>query len=325
MKSICIVGAGAIGGLLGTRLGQTGQVEMFALARGETLAALRANGLRAELSGDLLSAPVTASDRAADLGLQDVVILTVKGQAMPELAPQLAPLIGPQTVILSAMNGIPWWFCDGVPALANLVMESVDPGGAIAAALPAGQVIGSVLHMSVSSAAPGLSRHTQGQQIQLGELDGQATDRLAWLAELFTQAGFEASTSNEIRRRIWYKLWGNLTINPVSALTGSTSDKIIDDELVRNFCSAMMLEAAEIGRAIGCVIEEAPEDRHQVTRKLGAFKTSMLQDVEAGRSLELDNIVTAVVDIGRHLQIETPHIDALLGLMRLFARNRGLY
>lgn len=325
MKSICIVGAGAIGGLLGTRLGQTGQASLHALARGETLAALQAHGLRAEQDGQILSAPVTASDRAADLGVQDVVLLTVKGQAMPELAPQLAPLIGPQTIILSAMNGIPWWFCDDVPALADLKIESVDPGGVIAAALPAGQVIGSVLHMSVSSPAPGLSRHTQGQKILLGEPNGQATDRLAWLADLFTKAGFETGTSDEIRRLIWYKLWGNLTINPVSALTGSTSDKIIDDELARNFCSAMMLEAAEIGRAIGCVIEEAPEDRHQVTRKLGAFKTSMLQDVEAGRSLELDNIVTAVVDIGRHLQIATPHIDALLGLMRLFARNRGLY
>ena len=325
MKSICIVGVGAIGGLLGTRLGQTGQAAMFALARGETLAALHANGLRAELDGQLLSAPVTASDRAADLGVQDVIILTVKGQAMPELARSLTPLIGPQTIILSAMNGIPWWFCDGVAALADLKIDSVDPGGVIAATLPTSQIIGSVLHMSVASAAPGISRHTQGHKILLGELDGQATDRLVWLADLFTKAGFETSTSTEIRSHIWYKLWGNLTINPVSALTGSTADQIIDDALARNFCSAMMLEAAEIGRVIGCVIDEAPEDRHQVTRKLGPFKTSMLQDVEAGRSLELDNIVTAVVDIGRHLQMNTPHIDALLGLMRLFARNRGLY
>lgn len=325
MKSICIIGAGAIGGLIGTRLGQNPEIEMHALARGQTLQALKKHGLRLAVEGKILCAGVTASDNPAELGIQDCVIISLKGQHLPNLATSLAPLIGPETVILSAMNGIPWWFAKAVPALQEMQLDSVDPGGRIEASLPFDQVIGSVLHISASTKEPGLASHTQGNKMILGTANGKPSAKMDRLAGLLTKAGFEVSQTDHIRQMIWYKLWGNLTMNPVSALTGSTADQIIDDDLARGFCSAIMIEAARLGRDIGCEIDEDPEDRHAVTRKLGAFKTSMLQDAEAGRELELDTIVTAVVDISRHLGHDTPHMDSLLGLVRLFARNRGLY
>ncbi|OYU74158.1 MAG: 2-dehydropantoate 2-reductase, partial [Burkholderiales bacterium PBB5] len=200
-----------------------------------------------------------------------------------------------------------------------------DPDGAIAAAIPARHIVGCVVHASCALGEPGVVEHHFGNQLIIGEPSGQATARLEALAALLTGAGFEAARSEQIQKDAWYKLWGNMTINPISALTGATTDRILDDELVRGFISAVMLEAREIGHRIGIPIAQQPEDRHQVTRKLGAFRTSMLQDVQARKPVELDALVTVVRELGQLTGVATPFTDALLGLARVHARTHGLY
>ena len=323
---ICVVGAGAIGGFLGTHLALEGSTQVAALARGTTLVALRDHGWRLQEEGRLLQAPVAlAADDPRELGPQDLLIIAVKSPALAALAPILAPLLAEDTVVLPAMNGVPWWFGAGIAALGERPLESVDPGGAIAAAIPVAHVVGCVVHAAVSTAAPGIAVHRMGRGLIIGEPTGTDSPRLQQLAALFGRAGFEVRRSARIRYDIWYKLWGNMTMNPVSALTGATLDRVLDDDLVRGFCSAAMREAAAVGARIGCAVQESPEDRHAVTRKLGAAKTSMLQDVEALRPLELDALVGAVREIGQRVEILTPSIDALFGLTRLFGRMHGLY
>jgi 2-dehydropantoate 2-reductase len=233
--------------------------------------------------------------------------------------------MGEGTVVLPAMNGVPWWFGAGVAALGTSPLASVDPGGRIAAAIAAERVVGCVLHASATTAAPGITLHRTGRGLIIGEPAGGDSARVQRLHSLFSRAGFEVSASARIRYDVWYKLWGNMTMNPVSALTGATMDRVLDDELVRAFCSGAMREAAAVGARIGCDVRESPEDRHAVTRRLGAFKTSMLQDVEALRPLELDALVGAVREIGQRVGVPTPSIDALFGLTRLFGRVHGLY
>jgi 2-dehydropantoate 2-reductase len=321
---VCIVGAGAIGGFLGSKLAAAG-ASVSALARGATLQALRRHGWRLQTAEGLLQAPLAAAEEQAEaLGVQDLLIIAVKGQALADLAPRLAPLIGPQTLVLPAMNGVPWWFCQGLPGF-EAPLASVDPAGAIARTIPLERVVGCVVHASCTAPEPGLVRHVMGNGLIVGEPAGGASARVQQLAGLLERAGFAVTVSADIRYDIWYKLWGNLTMNPVSAITGATIDRLLDDELVRQFCSAAMREAAAIGRLIGCDVTQSPDERHAVTRKLGAFKTSMLQDAEAGRAIELDGIVGAVQEIGRRVGVDTPNIDALLGLARLFARVHGLY
>ena len=329
-QKICIYGAGAIGGWLGARLAAQGGA-VSAVARGATLAALRTHGLRLREAGaDGAVAErafaVQASDSPFDLGPQDLVIVAVKAPAMAEVARAIAPLLGPDTAVLTAMNGVPWWFLQGFGGpLAGTRLESVDPGGAIAQAIDARRVIGCVVHASCSVDEPGVIRRHFGNGLIVGEPAGGDTPRLASLAALLRQAGFDTTVSAQIQKDVWYKLWGNMTINPISAFTGATADRILDDDLARGFVSAVMLEAREIGARIGVPIEQTPEDRHAVTRKLGAFKPSMLQDVEAGRSVELDALVASVRELGQLTGVATPFTDALLGLARLHARVRGLY
>ncbi|WPB59180.1 2-dehydropantoate 2-reductase [Xylophilus sp. GOD-11R] len=323
---IAIVGAGAIGGFIGTRLAATAGCEVAALARGATLQALRSQGWRLQEQGAVVQAPVAAaSDRASDLGVQDIVFIALKAPALPGIATTIAPLIGPSTVIVPAMNGVPWWFGQGIAELAGAPLESVDPGGRIAAALPLAQVLACVVHASVSTPEPGLALHAMGRGLIVGEPQGGISERAQAIAHLLKQAGFDASAVPDVRWHLWYKLWGNLTMNPVSAVTGATADRVLDDPLVRRFCTDAMQEAQAVGARIGCPIEQTPHDRHQITRKLGAFKTSMLQDVQAGRPMELDAIVGAVHEIGQRIGVPTPNIDALLGLARLFGRSHGLY
>jgi 2-dehydropantoate 2-reductase len=323
---VCVVGAGAIGGFLGTRLALEGSTQVSALARGATLDALRVEGWRLEQEGRLARAPVArASDDPRELGRQDLVVIAVKSPALPALAPTLAPLLAPETLVLPAMNGVPWWFGAGLPAIGARPLESVDPGGGIAAAIPTAQVIGCVVHASASTEAPGVTLHRMGRGLIVGEPGGGESERVRNLSALLTRAGFEASASPRIRYDIWYKLWGNMTMNPVSALTAATADRVLDDALVRGFCAAAMREAAAVGARIGCDVRESTEDRFAVTRKLGVFKTSMLQDVEALRPIELDALVGAVREIGQRVGVATPCIDALFGLTRLFGRVHGLY
>ncbi|HEX8957304.1 MAG TPA: 2-dehydropantoate 2-reductase, partial [Burkholderiaceae bacterium] len=296
---VCIIGAGAIGGFIGTKLALKGQCDVSAIARGATLAALKQHGWRLQQQGELLSVPARAVETAAELGVQDVVVIAVKGPALGAVADSIAPLLGAGTIVLPAMNGVTWWFGEGLRGLGCAPLESVDPGGRIAARIPLSHVIGCVVHASTLTSEPGLVQHKMGQGLIIGEPAGEPRERTHHLGKLLADAGFDVTVSSNIRYDIWYKLWGNMTANPVSALTHATADRLLDDELVLAFCHAAMREAAEIGARIGCPITETPADRTVVTRKLGAFRTSMLQDMEAGRELELDALVGAVREIGR--------------------------
>jgi 2-dehydropantoate 2-reductase len=322
---IGIYGAGAIGGWLGAKLAHAGH-EVSVVARGATLEALQMHGLRLQQGDDVLHAPVRSSDSPAELGVQDLVVIAVKAPAMADVALAISPMIGPATIVLTAMNGVPWWFLDGFGGeYAGTRLKAVDPEGRIARAIPASHIIGCVVHASCSVSSPGLVRQHFGNKLIVGEPSGEKTVRVNALVSMLEHAGFETVLSEQIQKDAWYKLWGNMTVNPISALTGATTDLIMDDDLVRGFISSVMLEAREIGARIGIPIAQQPEDRHQVTRKLGAFKTSMLQDVEAGRPVELDALVTVVRELGQLTKVPTPFTDALLGLSRLHAQVRGLY
>ena len=248
---------------------------------------------------------------------------------MADVAKGIAPLLGPTTMVMTAMNGVPWWFFQGFGGkLQGTTLSTIDPEGHIAKAIPAHHVVGCVVHASCSLDAPGVVRHHFGQGLILGEpadQHGQVSARVQQLVADLSAAGFNASASAQIQKDVWYKLWGNMTVNPISAITGATTDLILKDDLVRDFVSKVMLEAKAIGEKIGIPIAQTPEDRHAVTLKLGAFKTSMLQDVEAGKTVELDALVSGVRELGQLTQVSTPYTDALLGLSRLHASVRGLY
>jgi 2-dehydropantoate 2-reductase len=320
-----IYGAGAIGGWMGVKLAQAG-CEVSVVARGATLDALREHGLRLVENCETHAVKVNASERPEALGAQDLVIVAVKAPGMVDVARHIGPLLGANTMVLTAMNGVPWWFCDGLQGeFAGARLASVDPDGSIAAAIPAARTLGCVVHASCRVDALGVVAHHQGRGLIVGEATGHASERVTSLVELLRKADFDATASDQIQRDVWYKLWGNMTMNPVSAITGATTDKILSDPLARDFVTRVMLEAKEIGARFGIPIDQAPEDRHAVTLKLGAMRTSMLQDVEAGKAVELDALVGAVCELGALTGVETPYANALFGLARLHARARGLY
>ena len=326
LSKICIYGAGAIGGWIGARLAQRPGVILSVVARGETLIQLESHGLQLHIGNQTQNAKVQASAQPATLSVQDLVIIAVKAPSMLEVAKQIQPLIGPNTIVMTAMNGVPWWFLhDFGGAYANTPLKSVDPHGQIAKAIPAQHLIGCVVHASCSLRAPGQIQHHFGNGLIIGEPAGGSSSRVQALHQLLRDAGFDATLSDRIQKDVWYKLWGNMTINPISALTGATSDKILNDPNLLGFVSAVMLEAKAIGAAMGIAIDQQPEDRHAVTRKLGAFKTSMLQDVQAKRAVELDALVGAVQELGQITKVPTPFTDALMGLARLQAQELGLY
>lgn len=323
---ICVFGLGSIGGLVAARLAHAG-VEVAAVARGATLKAVRERGglvlVEGPDGGRSGPIPVRVVEKPDELGPQDVVVIAVKATALPGAAAAIAEAVGPDTVIVPAMNGIPWWFFHGLGQ--DIRLESTDPGRSVSSRLPAGRVVGSVAHLAASCPEPGVVRHPAGQRIILGEPLGGGSDRVESIAGPLRRAGFEVEVAEKIQRSVWFKLWGNMTMNPLSMVTGATMDRILDDPLVRGFASACMREAAEVGARIGLPIGTDPEDRHAISRGLGAVRTSMLQDAEAGRAVELDALVTSVTELGRAVGVPTPSIDAMLGLARLNARVRGLY
>jgi len=322
---IAVVGMGAVGGFLAARLAAAG-FEVAALARGDTLAALRARGLRLLAAGQETSTLVLASDDARELGPQDLVIVALKGPALAAAAPGLQSLLGAGTVVMPAMNGVPWWFLQaGAPDGSSQRLASIDPDGRIESSIPLARVLGCVVHFACSSPRPGVVQHGFGDRLIVGEAQGGASARTNAVCAALAKAGFKSEASADIRHDIWFKLWGNMTMNPVSALTNATTDHILDDPLVHGFILRAMEEAAAIGARIGCPITQSGEERMAVTRQLGGFKTSMLQDAQAGRALELDALVSAVHEIGERVGVAMPNIGALLGLTRLMARERGLY
>jgi 2-dehydropantoate 2-reductase len=322
---ICIYGAGAVGGFIGAQLAHAGY-EVNAVGQGATLKALQEHGLRMQSAGIFLTEKVHATDDPSELGEQDLVIVAVKATAMVSVAQKIAPLIGPDTIVMTAMNGISWWFFNGFGGeYEGTRLAAVDPNGSIAAAIPSRNVVGCVVHGSFSLNEPGFVRHGFGKKLIIGEPDGSDSERVRKLAEVLGKAGLDIVVSNSIQADIWFKLWGNMTMNPISAMTGATCDRILDDPLVNKFCLDVMAEASRIGAKIGCPISQSGESRIAVTRELGAFKTSMLQDVEGGKAVELNALVSVVREIGQMTGESTPNIDALLGLARLHARVHGLY
>jgi 2-dehydropantoate 2-reductase len=320
---VAVVGLGAVGGLVAARMAAAGHA-VSALARGETLVRVRERGLIVESAGKRSVVRIDASDDAGALGPQELIIVALKAPALAAVAPAMAALMDPATIVLPAMNGVPWWF---MPAAmpSEPPLASVDPAGKLLAQLPIERVLGCVVHLAASCPEPGLVRHNFGERLIVGEPRGGDSARTRNVCAALAESGFEAEASAEVRREVWYKLWGNMTMNPVSALTGAPSDAILDDSLVFEFMVRTMAEAAAIGARVGCAIEQSGEERMKLARKLGSFKTSMLQDANAGRPLELDALVTAVHEIGARVGVATPNIGALLGLTRLMARQRGLY
>lgn len=331
---IAVVGLGAMGGYMAARMLAAG-LEPVALVTPRHLAPLATHGLRLLHDGVETAHPITASDDAATLGQQDLIVLAVKATSLSAIAPTLVPMIGPQTLIVAAMNGVPWWFFHGLDETqARTPIAAVDPAGAISAALPPRQCIGCVLHLAASMPEPGLISHAFGNRFLLGDplarpargdSSVDRSERAAPIVELFRSAGMDASLSEDIHADVWYKLWGNMTMNPLSALTGATMDVILRDDDVRNFMTRAMLEAGEVSRRFGITIPVSPAERHKLAAQLGAFKTSMLQDLEAGRPIELDALVGTVIEIADRLGVEVPNIRTLMGLARLRARQLALY
>ncbi|WP_423379272.1 2-dehydropantoate 2-reductase [Burkholderia sp. LMG 32019] len=299
-----VVGVGAIGGLLAAALSRAGMT-VSAYARGATLDALNAHGVRViDEAGATSSVPVRASDDAAA---------------------HIAPLVGPDTVIVAAMNGLPWWFTHGLEgALDGVPLDAVDPSGTVSAALPPAQAIGCVVHLSSSTDAPGIVRRGRGNRLIVGAPDARLDTATARFAAALAAGGFDVESTPAIRAEIWTKLWGNMNMNPLSALTGSTAEQLLDDPFTQDLALRMMEEAAAIGAKLGLSTGMSGPERIAVTRKLGAFKTSMLQDFEAGRALEIGPILGVFPELGRKLGVPTPYCDAVLGLLRQRATNSGL-
>jgi 2-dehydropantoate 2-reductase len=261
---------------------------------------------------------VKASDNAADLGHQDLLILAVKAPALAGAAEAILPMISPRTLIVPMLNGVPWWF------LPRQGLQSVDPDGRIAAALPLPQVLGCVVHASCSRASPSTIDVKHADNVMFGEPAGPVSARIERLCALFANAGINALAIADIRRAIWYKLWGNATVNPLSALTRSASDGLLGAPDLRSWMMEAMAELAKVGAAIGCPIDQSGEDRMEVTARLGAFKPSMLQDVEAGRAIELEALVGAPREIARSVGVPTPQLDRIYAMTKLLAENLRL-
>jgi 2-dehydropantoate 2-reductase len=315
-SSVAIVGAGAIGAWLADAFDRAGWRVSMA-ARGATLDAVRTAGLHVAQGGELrTSRPAVGS--ASELGVHDFVILTVKAQNLSALAPQLKPLIGPSTIVVSGTNGIPWWFFQnfGGP-IANRALQSVDPGGSQALAFPQDRTLGSVVHASVRVESPGHVHVVAADRLILGAPNGAISAPLESLVHALRAGRINAQVSNDIRRDVWTKLWGNMTMNPLSALTRCGTATMLANEDVRELCILMMQEMQLCAQRLNLAVAITPEERIGVTQRLGDFKTSMLADIEAGRPLEIDPQLGAVVEIARLLDIPTPFLRAVLGLTRL--------
>ncbi len=320
---IAVVGAGAIGGFLGARLSLAGHDVTF-IARNKNLAAISQGGFRL-IEADGREQHATAARAVADgaeAGTQDAVLLTVKAHQVRDVLPSMQGLIGPETSVVTMINGLPWWYFHRLPGpFENRTLESVDPGGVIAAAIAPQRVIGSVVYAATELVEPGLVRVIEGNRFTLGEPDGTRSPRIGALSEALMGAGFKAPVSKDIRAEIWLKLWGNVSFNPVSALTHATLEGICRDPGGRAAVEAMMKEAQAVAGQLGVAFKISIEQRIAGAEAVGAHKTSMLQDVEHGRALELEALVGSVVELGRITGTPTPAIDAVYGIAGLLART----
>jgi 2-dehydropantoate 2-reductase len=314
---VCIFGAGAIGGFIGVLLARTGNEVSF-VARGPHLDAMRANGARLLIDGQELLARVPCTDDARELGPQDIVFITMKAHSVPAGVDSIVPLLGPDTAIVTGVNGVPYWYFQGQgSALDGATLECIDPGGRQLKLLGAKRAIGCVLYPAADLIAPGVIRHVHGRRLPIGEPNGQRTARLERLHQLMEDAGLEAPIRTDIRDEIWLKLWGNLCLSPISALTHATLDLVATDPGTRAVCRSMMAEGQRIGESIGVRFRVDTDRRLDGAAAVGPHKISMLVDLESGRPMEIDPIVTVVQEIGQRLGISTPTIDVVAALINL--------
>jgi len=320
---IAVVGAGAIGGYLGAKLALAGEDVTF-IARNQNLAAINAQGFRLILEdgSEQHARAVRAVQRMDDAGAQDVVLLTLKAHQVRDVVPDLRALFGPKTMVVTMINGLPWWYFHRLSGpFEGRQLDSVDPGGTIAAQIEPERIIGSVVYPATELVAPGVVRIIEGNRFTLGELDGSRSERIEALSQTFMRAGFKSPVARDIRSEIWIKLWGNLSFNPISGLSHATLQDICRFPLTRTLVERMMTEAQSVAEKLGVVFKVSLAQRIAGAEAIGAHKTSMLQDVEHGRALELEALVGAVVELGRITETPTPNIDAIYAVTRLLGET----
>ena len=322
---ICIYGAGAIGGYLGAGLALNG-ADVTLIARGPHLAAMQENGLKLIKDGEEHIARVTATDNPEEAGPQDYVIVTLKAHSVPPIADQFAPLFHDETAVVWGVNGIPWLYFYGLEGdHTDRRIECLDPGGVLWDKLGPQRMIGCAVYPAAEVPEPGVIQHVEGDRFSLGEPSGEKTDRVLALSAALIGAGFKAPVRPQIRNELWVKLWGNLSFNPISALTHATLETIGTDPGTREIARRMMLEGQEIGEALGVRFAVDVEKRINGAVEVGAHKTSMLQDIERGRPMEIDALITSVQEMGRVVGVQTPYIDAVLALVQQRGREAGCY
>jgi 2-dehydropantoate 2-reductase len=317
MSKICVFGAGAIGGYVGGRLAMKGEADVSLVARGAHLTAMKAKGLILKQAGETHVLHPRVTDQPSELGPQDFIILTLKAHGLAGVIDQLTPLIGPDTAILFAQNGIPWWYFHGVEGpLAGTRLESVDPGGEIWRRIGPERALGCVVWQAAEIEAPGVIAHHYGDRMPIGEPTGEKTERAMRLSRLLTSAGIKSPVRPELRNEIWLKLWGNLSFNPVSVLTGGTLLDLATDPGTRRVIATMMAEARAVGEALGVTFAVGSEERMDMAAKVGAHRTSMLQDVEAGRPTELESLLGVVIELAGLVKIDTPSLQMIYDLCK---------
>ena len=326
-SKICIFGAGAIGGYLAACLHDAG-ADVSLIARGPHLKAIKENGLKLEINGEMRSFNLNASDDPADFGQQDYVIIALKAHGIIHITQSIQPLLGPETAVVSAVNGLPWWYFH--KANTNTVLDdkpliSVDPEASIWTKIGPKRAIGCVVYPACEISKPGIITHIEGNRISLGEPSGESTKRIKTLSDLMIRGGLKAPQKKRIRDEIWIKLWGNCSFNPVSALTGASLDKIAEDLETRKLVAEIMSECKQVGEALSIRFAVSIEDRINGAGRIIGHKPSTRQDIEMGRPLEIDPLVTALIEIAKQLQIDTPRLVSISALLKLQARTLGLY
>ena len=322
---VAVFGAGAIGGMMGVKLAAAGADVTF-IARGPHLAAMQENGVTLNSFGETTTVRPRCLADAAQAGVQDYVIVTLKAHSLPAAAPSIAAMMGPETALITAVNGVPYWYFHGMPGpWADRRVESVDPGGVVWNTLPPSQAIGCVVYPAAEVVAPGVIEHTYGDRFSLGEPDGSRSPRIEAISRLLIESGLKAPVRPRIRDEIWVKLWGNLCFNPVSALTGATLDRIVGRPDLRALCRSMMTEAQAVAETLGVKFAISLDKRLDGAVEVGVHKTSMLQDLERGRPMEIDALLGAVVELGALTGNAMPICETVLALVRERARLAGCY
>lgn len=326
-SKICIFGAGAIGGYLAACLHDAG-ADVSLIARGPHLNAIKENGLKLEINGEIRSFKLNASDNPADFGRQDYVIIALKAHGITHITETIQPLLDPDTAVVSAVNGLPWWYfykANTDTELDDKPLMSVDPEASIWNNIGPERAIGCVVYPACEISKPGTITHIDGNRISLGEPSGESTQRIKTLSDLMIRGGLKAPQKKRIRDEIWIKLWGNCSFNPVSALTGASLDKIAEDPDARKLVAEIMSECKQVGEALSIRFSVSIEDRINGAGRIIGHKPSTRQDIEMGRPLEIDPLVTALIEIAKQLQIDTPTLVSTSALLKLQARTLGLY